>query len=46
MMRKGAVLPDSDLLKNTADGFETKVLQGERIGVSLRDQKAGKKDEA
>lgn len=33
LTQKDAVLPDSDLLKNTMRGIETKVRLGERVGV-------------
>ncbi len=38
LTKKGAVLPRKDLLKNTADGYETKLLQGNPLGTSLLTQ--------
>lgn len=34
-MQKDRVLPDEDLLRNTANGAETVVRQGERIGIAV-----------
>ena len=31
---KDGAQPDEDIIKNTADGFETLVKMGERIGIS------------
>lgn len=36
LFERDAVTPDSDLLKNTADGFETVVKYGEKIGISAK----------
>ena len=36
LTQKGAVLPDEEFLKNTAEEKETKVKCGERIGVAAR----------
>ncbi|MDE5620865.1 MAG: phosphatidylserine decarboxylase [Ruminococcus sp.] len=35
LFEKDRILPDSDILKNTMDGFETVVHYGEKIGISL-----------
>lgn len=35
MTRKGAVEPDEDILKNSAENIETRVKLGERVGISL-----------
>lgn len=34
--KKNAVLPRQDLLKNSADGYETRLLQGQPIGYKVR----------
>ncbi|MBR6070354.1 MAG: phosphatidylserine decarboxylase [Ruminococcus sp.] len=36
LFERDTVTPDSDLLKNTANGFETVVKLGEKIGISAR----------
>ena len=36
LFERDAVTPDSDLLKNTANGFETVVKLGEKIGISAK----------
>ncbi len=36
LFERDAVTPDSDLLKNTANGFETVVKLGEKIGISVK----------
>ncbi len=35
LFEKGRIRPDSDILRNTRDGFETVVRYGEKIGVSV-----------
>lgn len=36
LFERDVVIPDSDLLKNTANGFETVVKLGEKIGISVK----------
>ncbi|SEK47520.1 phosphatidylserine decarboxylase [Ruminococcus sp. YRD2003] len=36
LFERGTILPDSDLLKNTAEGFETVVKYGEKIGIAAK----------
>lgn len=36
LFERDTVTPDSDLLKNTANGFETVVKLGEKIGISVK----------
>ena len=35
LFEKDRIRPDSDILRNTRDGFETVVHYGEKIGVSV-----------
>ena len=36
LVEKGRITPDADLLKNTAEGYETVVKYGEKIGIARR----------